>query len=118
MLKKVSVVMCAAAAALMSAPTMAQVVDLGVGADVDLGVDVRVGDPYTYDGYRSGRWYAYDEPRRGEVYYEQYGGYDCYKAFHYTWDDGHRARYDAYWCYDERGRKYEVDDTRVTVRID
>lgn len=116
MFKKVSIAVIAAGAALISAPASGQI-DLGVGADVDLGVDVRVGEPYTYRGYESGRWYPYDPVHRERVYYERYGGYDCYKAFRYTWHDRHRARYDAYWCFDERGRRYEVDDTRVVVRI-
>ncbi len=115
MLKQVSFAVLAGAM-LASAPANAQV-SLGVGADVDLGVDVRVGDPYTYRGYNSGRWYAYDEPRRAGRYYDNYGGYDCYKAFQYTWHDGHRARYDAHWCFDDRGRKYEVQRTRAVVRI-
>lgn len=115
MLKQVSIAVLAGAM-LASAPAAAQV-NLGVGADIDLGVDVRVGEPYTYRGYDSGRWYAYEEPRRAGRYYDNYGGYDCYKAFQYTWHDGHRARYDAYWCYDEGGRKYEVEKTRAVVRV-
>lgn len=107
----------AACVAIAVLPANAQI-DLDVGADVDLGTEIRVGEPYTYDGHRSGRWYAYGEPERAQVYYDQYGGYDCYRAFRYTWEDGHRARYDAYWCYDEAGRKYEVDGTRASVRID
>lgn len=115
MLKQASIAVLAGVV-LAGAPANAQV-DLGLGADVDLGVDVRVGEPYAYRGYNSGRWYAYDEPRRAGRYYDSYGGYDCYKAFQYTWHDGHRARYDAYWCYDDRGRKYEVERTRAVVRI-
>ena len=115
MLKRVSTVVFASAL-LMGAPANAQ---LGVklGTDVDLGVNVRVGDPYTYRGYHSGRWYAYEEPHRSGRYYDEYGGYDCYKAFQYTWYDDYRARYDSYWCFDDRGRKYEVSSTRAVVRI-
>lgn len=116
MFKKVIITAMTAGAVLICAPANAQV-KLGVGADVDLGVDVRVGQPYTYRGYPSDRWYPYDPVRRDYVYYERYGGYDCYKAFRYTWHDRHRARFDAYWCFDERGRRYEVRDTRVIVRI-
>jgi hypothetical protein len=101
----------------LAVPAASQV-SLDLGADVDVGVGVRVGEPYTYDGYYSGRWYPYDEPRRTGRWYEAYGGYDCYHAFQYTWDDGHRTRYESYWCFDERGREYEVRRTRVLVRID
>lgn len=115
MLKSISTAVLAAAM-LAGAPANAQVgVDLG--ADVDLGVDVRVGDPYTYQGYRSGRWYPYEEPHRSGRYYDAYGGYDCYRAFQYTWEDDHRARYESYWCFDERGREYEVSRTRAVMRI-
>ena len=86
--------------------------------DVDPGVHVEVGEPYTYRDYHPDRWRPYEHPRRAHVYYDEYGGYDCYKAFRYTWDDGRRARYDAYWCYDERRRDYEVCETRVIVGID
>lgn len=110
-----------AASAPASGPVFAQIgINLGAGADVDVGLDakVRVGEPYMYDGYYSGRWYPYEEPRRASRWDEQYGGYDCYHAFQYTWDDGHRTKYESYWCFDERGREYEVRRTRVTVRID
>jgi hypothetical protein len=110
-----------ASLALAASPAFAQI-DLGLGAGVDvdarLDVDVRADDPYVYDGYYSGRWYPYEEPRRAGRWNERYGGYDCYHAFQYTWDDGHRTRYESYWCFDERGREYEVRRTRVAVRID
>lgn len=117
MLTKISIAAIAGAAALIASPASAQ---LGVrlGTDVDLGVSVRVGEPYTYRGYHSDRWYPYEHPRRAHHYYEEYGGYDCYRAFQYTWDDDYRARYDAYWCFDDRDRDYEVRRTRVVVRID
>ncbi len=117
MLKTISIA-ALSGALFVSTPAAAQVdLDLGAGADVDLGVDVRVGEPYTYRGYRSGRWYPYEDPRRRNVYYDQYGGYDCYRAFQYTWVDGHRAKYESYWCYDDGGRKYEVERTRAVVRV-
>lgn len=99
----------------LSAPANAQI-ELGVGADVDLGVELRVGDPYTYDGYRSGRWY-YSEYERHGRYYETYGGYDCHRGFQYTWHDDYRARYEAYWCFDESDRHYEVRRTRTVARV-
>lgn len=111
----------AAGALVVSSPAVAQLgVDLGVGAgvEVDVGANVRVGEPYMYDGYYSGRWYPYDEPRRDGRWYETYGGYDCYQAFQYTWEHNRRSRYESYWCFDERGREYEVRRTRVVVRID
>ncbi len=112
----VAVLVAASSLAFASSAHAGVGVDLGVGVDAD--VDVRVGEPYTYDGYRSGRWYAYDEPRRRGRYNKRYRGYDCYKAFYYTWEGRHRARYKSTWCYDERGRDYEVRGTRVVVRLD
>jgi len=111
----------AAAATLLAGAASAQVgVDLGLGADVELGVgaEIRVGSPYEYQGYRSGRWYPYERPRRDEIWFEEYGGYDCYRAFRYDWDDRRRTRHESWWCYDDRGRDYEVRRTRVSVRID
>ena len=116
MLKKFSIIALSAGVMFAAAPANAQI-NLGVGADVDLGVDVRVGDPYTYRGYNSGRWYPYDEPRRRGRYYDAYDGYDCYKAFRYTWHDDYRARYESYWCFDDRDRAYEVRETRAVVRV-
>jgi hypothetical protein len=116
MLKRISIAALIAGGAFMLTPASAQV-SLGVGADVDLGVNVRVGEPYTYNGYRSERWYPYTEPHRSGRYYETYGGYDCYRAFQYTWEDEYQARYDAYWCFDDRGREYEVRETRASVRV-
>ncbi len=116
MKKKFSIAGVIAACALTTAPTNAQV-DLGLGADVDLGVDVRVGGPYTYQGYRSDRWYYDDYERRGR-YYESYGGYDCHKGFKYTWHNDYRARYETYWCFDDRDRRYEVRESRTVVRVD
>ena len=114
----------AAAAFAMTAPAGAQLgVDLdGVGVDAGVDVDARAefrtGDPYVYRGYNSGRWYPYERPRRAHRYYDAYGGYDCYRAFQYTWEDGYRTRYESRWCFDDDGRRYEVDGTRVAVRID
>ncbi|HOP18985.1 MAG TPA: hypothetical protein PK585_02805 [Amphiplicatus sp.] len=113
---KICIAAIAAAGAMMSAPADAQI-GVNLGADLDVGVKVKVGEPYTYRGYHSDRWYPYEKPHRRHVYYRDYGGYDCYRAFRYTWDDGRRARYDSYWCYDDRGRDYEVRETRVVVRM-
>ncbi len=112
-----------ASAALLTfsaAPAAAQLgVDLDLGAKVDLDTDinVEVGSPYRYRGYDSGRWYYYDEPRRAGRWYADYGGYDCRRGFYYTWEDDDRVRYESYWCFDDRGRDYEVRRTRVTARI-
>ena len=116
MLKKFSMIALLAGAVMISAPAQAQV-SIGLGTDVDLDVKVRVGEPYTYRGYESGRWYPYEKPRRSGRFYDAYDGYDCYRAFQYTWHDDYRARYDAYWCYDDRDRKYEVRRTRAVVRV-
>lgn len=115
MLKRVSIAALASGLMLAAAPANAQI-NLDVGADVDLGVDLRVGDPYTYRGYHSGRWYYDDFERRGR-YYDAYGGYDCHKGFKYTWHDDYRARYEAYWCFDDNDRRYEVRRTRAVVRV-
>ncbi|GJL94527.1 MAG: hypothetical protein DHS20C05_09320 [Hyphococcus sp.] len=117
MLKKVSIAATLAAASLMAAPANAQIgVGLGTDVDVDLGVRLQVGDPYTYRGYRSERWY-YDDFERSGRYYDAYGGYDCHKGFKYTWHDDYRARYEAYWCFDDRDRRYEVSKSRTIVRV-
>lgn len=116
MLKTLSIV-AAALGAIAAAPATAQVaVDLGVGIGAD--VELRVGEPYSYRGYHSGRWYAEDDPRRRGRWDSRYGGYDCYRAFYYTWERNHRVRYESTWCFDERGRDYEVRRTRVVVRLD
>lgn len=115
MLKKISFVSIVSGAMVLGAPAFAQV-NVGVGADVDLGVELRVGDPYTYDGYHSGRWYYTEYERRGR-YYETYDGYDCHKGFKYTWHDDYRARYEAYWCFDDNDHHYEVRRTRTVARI-
>lgn len=104
----------ALATAFAGPPALAQI-SVGVGADVD--VSVRVGDPYVYDGYSSDRWYYDDHPRRHR-YYKRYGGYDCHEGFRYTWQNGRRARYEAEWCFDDRGRRYEAEGTRVVVWVD
>jgi hypothetical protein len=111
----------AAAAAFLATPAAAQVsVDLGVGARVDLDseVGVRVGEPYRYRGYSSERWYWYEDPGRAGVWYAEYGGYDCRRGFYYTWAGDDRVRWESYWCYDDRGRDFEVRRTRVVARID
>ncbi|WDI31690.1 hypothetical protein PUV54_00620 [Hyphococcus flavus] len=115
MSKQVSIMVLVSSAMLVSAPANAQV-NLGVGADVDLGVELRVGEPYNYRGYRSGRWYYSEYERRGR-YYDAYEGYDCHKGFKYTWHDDYRARYEAYWCFDDRDRRYEVRSTRTVARV-
>ncbi|MCI5046022.1 MAG: hypothetical protein MRY59_00870 [Aquisalinus sp.] len=112
---------------LAAAPTAsAQIgIDLGGNIELDTDVEVRVGEPYEYrrkrNGewytYRSDRWYPYTEPRRERVYDRRYGGYDCYRAFQYTWYRDEQVRYDSYWCYDDAGRAYEVRETRVVVRV-
>lgn len=117
MARNLSLMAAAMAGLLIAGPAFAGI-GVRLGTDVDLGVSVRVGEPYVYHGYHSGRWYPYEDPRRAHVYYDEYGGYDCYRAFQYTWYDGHRARYDAYWCFDEDGHDYEVRRTRAVVRID
>jgi hypothetical protein len=115
MLKEFSSIALSAGLMFAVAPASAQV-NLDLGVDVDLGVNVRVGDPYTYRGYRSDRWY-YDDYRREGRYYDAYGGYDCHQGFKYTWHDDYRARYEAYWCFDDDDRRYEVQRTRTVVRI-
>lgn len=115
MLKTSSIPIVSAALLVFAAPAQAQI-SVGVGADVDLGVNLRVGDPYVYHGYHSDRWY-YEEYRREGRYYETYGGYDCHKGFKYTWHDDYRARYEAYWCFDDNDRRYEARKTRAVVRI-
>ncbi len=117
----------AAIASLATNPAAAQIgINLGTKADINTAVNLRIGDPYTYRTsergemrtYYSGRWYSYEEPRHEYVYDTRYGGYDCYNRFSYSWDDGRRARFEAYWCFDDRGREYEVKESRVIVRID
>ncbi len=115
MLKALSIPIVSAALLAFSAPAQAQI-SVGVGADVDLGVNLRVGDPYVYHGYHSDRWY-YEDYRRDGRYYDAYGGYDCHKGFKYTWHDDYRARYEAYWCFDEKDRRYEARRTRTVVRV-
>lgn len=104
-----------AATCLIAAPASAQV-SVGLGTKVDLGTKVRVGAPYTYRGYRSGRWY-YDDYQRRNRYYSAYGGYDCHRGFQYTWEGDNRTRYESYWCFDDGGRYYEVRSTRTSVRV-
>lgn len=114
----------AAALTALSLPAAAQV-RLGVGVpDVNVGVNARVEQrthvygPYVYDGYASGRWHTYHAPPRHQVWHSRYHGYDCYEAFQYTYEDGHRVRYDTTFCYDRHDRPYEVRRTRVVVRLD
>ena len=118
MFKQLTIAACAAAALFAGAAGNAQLgVDLGLGADV--GVRIKVGDPYTYDGYRSDRWYYDDDPYYRARWYEDYGGYDCTRGYYYTWHERRRARYQSYWCYNEGGRRFrEVRRTRVVVYID
>jgi hypothetical protein len=94
-------------------------------ADVRVGVDigVAVGDPYYHDGYHSDRWYYdYDEPPGRRVghrkWHKRYHGYDCHRGWHYGWHRGRRVKYESWWCFDERGRRYEADGTRVVIYID
>lgn len=120
MIRKPVVIAALAAATIFATPVQAQIdVDLGAGARVDLDadVDVRVGDPYRYRGYRSERWY-YDDYERGRRFYAEYGGYDCRRGYYYTWERDYRVRYESWWCFDDRGRDYEVRRTRVVARID
>jgi hypothetical protein len=106
-----------AAAAVIAAPAAAQI-RIGVGGvDARVKADIRVGEPYSYRGYHSGRWYPYERPRHGGYWHADYGGYDCYRAFQYTWHDGYQARYDSWWCHNDRRRAYEVRRTRVVARI-
>lgn len=119
-----SIVSAFAVAVLCTAPASAQVsVELGSGARVDLDTEigVRVGEPYRYRDYQSGRWYYQEHDRgrhRGHRYNAEYRGYDCRRGTYYTWEDGRRVRYQSYWCYDDRGRDFEVRRSRVVVRID
>lgn len=113
-----------AALVAVTVPATAQI-RLGVGVpDVEVGVNTRVEQrahvhgPYVYDGYTSGRWHTYHAPARHQVWYSRYNGYDCYDAFQYTYEDGHRVRYDTTFCYDRHDRPYEVRRTRVVVRLD
>lgn len=119
----------AGATAFCAAPASAQV-DLGVvkvkpdlDVRVDPSVDARVGTRnerrrhYRYQGYASHRWYPAGDYSRDQVYYDRYGGYDCYDAFRYDYENGERVRYESTFCYTERGRAYEASGTRISVRI-
>ncbi|MBK8198689.1 MAG: hypothetical protein IPK75_09980 [Acidobacteria bacterium] len=108
------------AASLAALPASAQL-RVGVGlpdVDVDVGArtDVRT-ETYVYDGYQSGHWHTHGRVHRDHYWDARYRGYDCYDAFQYTYEDGRRVRYDSTFCYDDRGRPYEVRDTRVVVRV-
>lgn len=119
----------AGATAFCAAPASAQV-DLGVKVkpDLDVRVDPRVNTRvetrssqprrhYRYQGYASHRWYPTGEYSRSQVYYDRYGGYDCYDAFRYDYENGERVRYESTFCYTESGRAYEARGTRVSIRI-
>lgn len=118
---KTQIAMIVSGLALMSVPAQAQL-DLGVGVDLDTDVELRVGDPYVYYDrradrrYHSERWYYSDYERSGR-YDDRYGGYDCHSGFYYTWERDDRVRYEAQWCFDDDGRRYEARNTRTTVRV-
>ncbi len=109
------------AAGLAASPASAQI-SLGVGVpDVEVNVgartETRTSGPYVYDGYESGHWHTRGDVHRRNYWDARYEGYDCYEAFQYTYERGDRVRYDTTFCHDQRGRAYEVRETRTVVRM-
>lgn len=106
--------------ALAASPATAQI-SLGVGVpDVDVRIGARTetrSDVYVYEGYESGHWHTRGDVHRRHHWDARYNGYDCYDAFQYTYENGDRVRYDSTFCYDDRDRAREVNETRVVVKI-
>ncbi len=106
---------------LVAAPASAQL-RLGVGVpDVDVNVGARVETrttgPYVYQGYESGYWHPRGDVYRRYYWDARYDGYDCYEAFQYTYERGHRVRYESTFCYDRYDRPYEVRQTRIVAKV-
>lgn len=66
---------------------------------------------YRIDGYRSGRWYAWDRPLRRHIRNRRYGGFDCHPAFMFGYRGYNRTRFEAIICYDRRGNYYVAQGT-------
>ena len=116
------------AIALMSAgialPASAEA-SLSNQSQTSFGVSVRVlgADPnhvlpeFTYQGHQSNQWYPATQVTRANAWDDSRQGYDCYKAFQYTWVDHAKARQDTVFCFDAAGKEFEPDATRVSARL-
>ncbi|KDA03837.1 hypothetical protein HOC_03138 [Hyphomonas oceanitis SCH89] len=90
-----------------------------------IGVSVRVlgNDPnhvhpeFTYQGHQSNQWYPVAQVTRANAWDDARQGYDCYKAFQYTWVNHAKARQDTVFCFDAAGKEFEPDATRVSARL-
>ena len=90
-----------------------------------IGVSVRVldNDPnhvhpeFTYQGHASNQWYPAGQVVRANAWDDSRQGYDCYKAFQYTWVDHAKARQDTVFCFDAAGQQFEPDDARISVSL-
>ncbi len=70
---------------------------------------------YRIDGYRSGRWYAWDRPNSRRVYNRRYGGFDCHPAFMFGYRANNRTRFESIICYDRRGRYFVAGGTHQAL---
>jgi len=94
-------------------------------SQTSIGVSVRVlgTDPnhvhpeFTYQGHASNQWYPATQVIRANAWDDGRQGYDCYKAFQYTWVDHAKARQDTVFCFDAAGKEFEPEATRISARL-
>lgn len=114
--------------ALLSAlPALPTSADTGLSnqSQTTIGVSVRVlgADPnhvhpeFTYQSHQSNQWYPATQVTRANAWDDSRQGYDCYKAFQYTWVDHAKARQDTVFCFDAAGKEFEPEATRVSARL-